>query len=108
MAEEVDNLRGLVSLVANDDPSIAQRLAWSIGRYHDLQQSYRHGIDEVARYVAQLDTPTRSRVGLLTLLADLLLRVGDIDRAARALADAQALQHEVGTPPWDEVAVVVR
>ncbi|HEX2786122.1 MAG TPA: hypothetical protein VHN36_21290, partial [Ilumatobacteraceae bacterium] len=105
MGEEVDNLRGLISLLASDDPSIAQRLAWSVGQYHDLLQSYHHGIEEVARYVSQLDTPTRSRVGLLTLLADLRLRVGDIDLASKALSDAQALQREVGPPPWDEVAV---
>jgi predicted ATPase/class 3 adenylate cyclase/tetratricopeptide (TPR) repeat protein len=105
MGEEVDNLRGLISLVASDDPSIAQRIAWSLGQYHDLLQSYHPGIEEVARYVAQLDTPTRSRVGLLTLLADLRLRVGDIALASEALADAQALQRDVGSPPWDEVAV---
>ncbi len=105
MGEEVDNLRGLISLLANDDASIAQQLAWSIGQYHDLLQSYRHGIEEVARHVAQLDAPTPSRVGLLTLLADLRLRVGEIDLASSALADARALQHDVGPPPWDEVAV---
>jgi predicted ATPase/class 3 adenylate cyclase len=105
MGEEIDNLRGLIALLANDDPSIAQQLAWAIGQYHDLLQSYSHGIAEVARHAAQLDAPTPSRVGLLTLLADLQLRVGEIDLAASALADAKALQHEVGPPPWDEVAV---
>ncbi|MEY2581505.1 MAG: hypothetical protein QOE09_1354 [Ilumatobacteraceae bacterium] len=105
MGEEVDNLRGLISLLANDDPSIAQQLAWSIGQYHDLCQSYRHGIEEVARHVVQLDAPTPSRVGLLTLLADLRLRVGEIDRAASDLTDARTLQRDVGPPPWDEVAV---
>jgi hypothetical protein len=105
MGEEIDNLRGLVSLMAGDDPSIAQQLAWTIGQYHDLRQSYRHGIEEVARHAAQLDAPTPSRVGLLTLLADLRLRVGEIDLASSALSDAQALQRKVGPPPWDEVAV---
>ncbi len=81
MSEEVDNLRGLISLVASGDTSMAQQLAWSIGQYHDLLQSYHHGIEEVARLVAQLGAPTPSRVGLLTLLADLRLRVGDIDQA---------------------------
>ncbi|MEP7202214.1 MAG: adenylate/guanylate cyclase domain-containing protein [Ilumatobacteraceae bacterium] len=105
MGEEIDNLRGLISLLANDDPSTAQQLAWSIGQYHDLLQSYRHGIEEVARHAVQLDEPTPSRVGLLTLLADLRLRVGEIDLAASTLAAAKKLQHEVGPPPWDEVAV---
>jgi len=108
MGEEIDNLRGLISLLATDDPSIAQQLAWSIGQYHDLLQSYRHGIEEVARHVSQLDAPTPSRVGLLTLLADLRLRVGEIDLASSLLADARTLQHEVGPPPWDEVAVVAQ
>ena len=105
MGEELDNLRGLISLLANDDPAIAQQLAWSIGQYHDLLQSYRHGIEEVARHVSQLNAPTPSRVGLLTLLADLRLRVGEIDLASSALDDARSLQHEVGPPPWDDVAV---
>jgi predicted ATPase/class 3 adenylate cyclase len=105
MSEEVDNLRGLIPLVATSDTSIAQQLAWSIGQHHDLLQSYHHGIEEVARLVAQLDAPTPSRVGLLTLLADLRLRVGDIDRASSALAEARTLQRQVGPAPWDEVAV---
>ena len=105
MGDELDNLRGLVALLADADPSTAQQLAWSIGQYHDLTQSYRPGIEEVARHAAQLDAPTPSRVGLLTLLADLRLRVGEIDLAANALADARALQHEVGPPPWDEIAI---
>jgi predicted ATPase len=105
MGEELDNLRGLVSLLADEDPSIAQQLAWSIGQYHDLLQSYRPGIEEVARHAAQLDAPTPSRVGLLTLLADLRLRVGEIELASDALAAARALQRDVGPPPWDEVAV---
>ena len=105
MGEELDNLRGLISLLANDDPAIAQQLAWSIGQYHDLLQSYRYGIVEVARHVSQLNAPTPSRVGLLTLLADLRLRVGEIDLASSALDDARSLQHEVGPPPWDDVAV---
>jgi len=105
MSEEVDNLRGLLSLVASSETSIAQQLAWSIGQYHDLHQSYDPGIEEVARLVAQLGAPTPSRVGLLTLLADLRLRVGDIDQASSALAEARTLQSQIGPPPWDEVAV---
>jgi tetratricopeptide (TPR) repeat protein len=105
MSEELDNVRGLISLVASSDPSIAQQLAWSIGQYHDLHQSFRHGIEEVARLVEQLGAPTPSRVGLLTLLADLRLRVGDIDHASSALAEARTLQQQVGPAPWDEVAV---
>ena len=105
MGEEIDNLRGLISLLASESPSIAEQLAWSIGQYHDLVQSYRHGIEEVARHVAQLDAPTPSRVGLLTLLADLRLRVGEIDLASDSLEAARRLQLEVGPPPWDEVAV---
>ena len=60
MSEEVDNLRGLLSLVASSETSIAQQLAWSIGQYHDLHQSYDPGIEEVARLVAELGAPTPS------------------------------------------------
>ena len=91
VGEEIDNLRGLIPIVADDDQSTAQCLAWSIAQYHDLVQGYRQGIDEVTRHVAQLEGRTPTRVALLTRLADLRLRVGELDPAAAALTDARVL-----------------
>jgi predicted ATPase len=105
MGEDVDNIRGLIWLVASDEPATAQRLAWAIGMHHDLVQAYRHGIDELAHYAETLPSRTTARVGLLTLLADLRLRVGDAARAAEALAAARELREEVGPAPWDDVAI---
>jgi tetratricopeptide (TPR) repeat protein len=105
MADEIDNVRGLVPTLAESDCSTAQRLACSIGQYLDLTQAYSQGIDEVDRYTRLLTEPTPERVGLLTRLADLRMRVGDLDTASAALHDAVALQRQVGPAPWDEVSV---
>jgi predicted ATPase len=105
MGDEIDNLRGLVALLGTDDQPTAQRLAWSIGQYHDLRQGYRHGIEELTRHAAQLGARTPERVGLLTLLAKLRLRVGADELACDALKEARDLQQLVGAVPWDDVAV---
>jgi predicted ATPase/class 3 adenylate cyclase len=105
MADELENLRGLIPLISSDAPADAQCLAWSIGRYHDVVQAYRTGIEEVERYAAELTAATPARVALLTLLADLHLRVGDSGRGADVLAGARDLQNAVGPPAWDDAAV---
>jgi predicted ATPase/class 3 adenylate cyclase len=103
---ELDNLRGLVPLVAPTAPELAQQLAYTIARYLDTIQAFREGIVQLERYIDELPAPTTERVSLLTTLADLHLRVGDAAVAKATLAEAEALHHEVGTlPPWDDVAI---
>ena len=80
---ELDNLRTLVGLRPGGDATIAQQLACTIGRYHDAVGTYRDSVDELSRYVAELGDPTPSRLALLSTLADLNLRMGQTDDAAR-------------------------
>jgi tetratricopeptide (TPR) repeat protein len=102
---ELANLRSLVLLVAPVDPERAQQLACVVGRYDDVAQRFRAGIEDLARYVDELGAPTPSRVALLTALGDLYLRIGQVDPARRLAAEADALRKEVGPPPWDDAGV---
>jgi predicted ATPase/class 3 adenylate cyclase len=103
---EIDNLRALVDLLADIEPSMAQELSFTIARFNDGIDAYREGIAELQRDIARLSATTPAAVSLRTTMADLLLRLGDATEAKLALADAEALLHEVGSlPPWDDVAV---
>lgn len=103
---EIDNLRALVYLVAPTVPTLAQELAFTIAHHLDAVQSFREAIAELERHVEQLDALTPAGVSLRTTLADLHLRIGDAGAAKAALAEAEALLHEVGSlPEWDDVAV---
>ncbi|MGI8926206.1 MAG: adenylate/guanylate cyclase domain-containing protein [Tepidiformaceae bacterium] len=102
---ELDNLRTVIPLVAPHDPAAAQQLACSVGRYRDAVHAFRLGIDEVSRFVAELQIETPSRVALLTTLADLWLRIGDVDNARVVLGEAEDLRRRVGPAPWDDAGV---
>ncbi len=101
LAVELDNLRMVLSRLTHDH-QLAQRLAWSIGQYHDLIRAFATGIDELSGYAERFDTPSPDRVALLTQLADLALRVDDLDLASRVLAEAQKVQRHAGAPAWDD------
>jgi predicted ATPase/class 3 adenylate cyclase len=105
VGEELDNLRHLVSQLGADHQDIAQQLACSIGRYHDASQSFRDGIAEVSRFAAVLDEPSSARVPLLTTLADLHLRTGDVEAAGDLVEAAAELAVGFGAPEWDDVAI---
>jgi predicted ATPase/class 3 adenylate cyclase len=103
MTLELDNVRGAAAQV--DVAAAAQALAWSIGRYHDVTDGFRTGIGEVQRHLDARPEPGPDRVALLTLLADLHLRVGELDRAERVLAEAARHATEVGAPGWDDAGI---
>jgi len=105
VAAELDNLRGLIGILAPSDVELAQQLATTIGRFHDADQSFGDGIEEVARYVDALEAPTPSRIPLLTTLADLCLRTGEVGIARDLVHDATALRDDLGVPDWDDVGV---
>ena len=88
-----------------DAPS-AQALAWCVGRFHDVRDSYRDGIGELRRFLEARPEPSPERVALLTLLADLHLRLGELDQAERILSGAERLASTAGTADWDEAGVV--
>jgi predicted ATPase/class 3 adenylate cyclase len=99
VALELDNLRQVVAELPDD--GTAQALAWSIGRFHDVRDAFRTGIEELARAAERLPTRGPNRVALLTLLADLHLRVGELDRAGALVEDAAELRAESGPAGWD-------
>jgi len=103
MELELDNVRGAADRV--DQPAAAQALAWSIGRYHDVTDAFRTGIAEVERFLAARPDPGPDRVALLTLLADLHLRLAELDRAEAILAEAAALAETAGRPDWDDAGI---
>lgn len=105
VGEELDNLRHLVSHLGPERQDIAQQIACSIGRYHDASQSFRDGIAELTRLASVLHEPSSTRVSLLTTLADLHLRTGDVDTAVDLVEGAGALAATFGAPDWDDVAV---
>ena len=109
MSVELDNVRPIVvTLGASQDAeelAIAQTLVWSIGRYHDCTDAFRAGIREVRRWTDSLTVPTPERAALLTLLAELHLRLGETAVAAEVLDEAAALAVDVGLPAWDETGL---
>lgn len=105
VGEELDNLRALVAILAPEHTELAQQLACSIGRHHDASQTFREGVDELTRLAGSLDRPSAARVSLLTTLADLHLRTGNVEPAVELVEMAEALRREYGVPDWDDVAV---
>ncbi len=102
---EQDNLRALIPLVPEDEQELAQQIACSLGRYHDANQSFQEGIQELNRLVSVLTTPSAPRVSMLTTLSDLYLRTGQVDRAQELVDTAASLREQYGAPDWDDVAV---
>lgn len=100
---EADNVRRLIPLAAREDEELAQQLACLVGRFLDAAQTSRTGIDSMVNWAATLVMPTPSRVSLLTTLAQLHLRFGDVEAASRVLREAGELRARVGSPTWDEV-----
>jgi predicted ATPase/class 3 adenylate cyclase len=106
IATELDNLRALIPLIAQEAEHEAQVLVCSIGHHYYAIDAPRDGTADLARLAAELDTPSQARVSLLATLALLLVHHGDLDDARQVLGEAQRVQQIVGgPPPWDEVAV---
>ena len=102
---ELDNVRGLLGVVAPVDQALAQELGCAIAHYHDAVQSYSSGIVEVGRLVDSLRQPGPGRVGLLSALGDLYVRIGDVAAAQRVGEEADRLRETAGAPAWDDIGV---
>ncbi len=104
MSTELENV---VALVAADAVSAEVRLtlAWSIGSYRDLTDRFGSGIAEITRSLSAIDAPLPARAALMTLAADLAIRIGDFVLAQRHLSDAEKLAASVGLPDWDDAAL---
>ncbi len=105
MGIDLGNVRAVVDHPSISD-AVARSLAWSIGQYHDVTCSYRSGIAEIARCIDQRPTPGPDLVALLTLQADLHLRLGEVAAAAKIVDRAAVLADRVGLPTWDDMCVV--
>ncbi|MFP5336619.1 MAG: adenylate/guanylate cyclase domain-containing protein [Actinomycetes bacterium] len=105
MRLELDNVRAVAHALAGHDDEVAQQLACSIARFHDVTDSFRAGVEETAGWVRDLVAETPARAALLALLVDLNLRVGELAAAATALAGAEDVAERVGLPPWADGAV---
>lgn len=104
---ELDNLRTLIPIVSTAEPARSQELAFTIGRHLDAVHAYRDGIDELRGYVTTLTTASPARVSMMTTLADLELRIGDVDAAERTIEAAEAVAASSGAlPEWDDVAIL--
>ncbi len=105
LGDEIDNVRALLDPGMPGPVEKKQRLAIAIGRHHDMAGTFAAGIDEVRRLVGLLPEPTVARVSLLTMLADVELRLDHSDEARRLLDEARALSADVGLPGWDDACV---
>lgn len=101
----LDNLRALTTLIPSEHQELAQQIACTIGLYHDAKQTFIEGIGELTRLANLLDHPSATRVALLTTLADLYLRTGQVDRAEDYVDVAAELHDKHGYPDWDDVAI---
>lgn len=109
VAAELDNVRAVTRALGSvADPSaqgMAAELACAIARHHDTVQSFRTGISEVTRLAEELTWELPERVGLLTALGDLHVRVGDATAARDCAEVAADLRRRVGPPGWDDVGI---
>ncbi len=104
MALELNNVRSLI-LHTGVDERVRQKLAWSIGRFHDLTDDYASGIQEIERHLEALPSESSERVAMLTMSADMLLRTGDLEGAKSTIEAATSLHERVGAPTWDDASV---
>jgi predicted ATPase len=105
VAADLATVRQILSAAPAPGDASVQALASALARYHDAVQTYREGVAEVTALAARLTAATPARVGLLSALGDLHLRVGDADAAEESRAAAAGLRERVGAPDWDEVGV---
>lgn len=106
IAVELDNLLALIMPLGPVSGERAQEASVTIARYFDSVQSYREGMDELRQHLELLPEVTPTRASMLTTLADLHLRCGEVEQAERALAEAEAVRDEAGRlPDWDDVAI---
>jgi predicted ATPase/class 3 adenylate cyclase len=98
-ATEIDNVRGLVPMVVDHDADMAYTLACMVLLDH-RRSSPRDGLDEGERFLGQLTTRTRTRVGLLVEVIRVAVDHGLLDRASGLLDQAELLAAEVGEPSW--------
>ncbi len=108
VAVDLDNVRGVLDgLTSELEPpagEAAAELAVSVLRYRQALQRYAPGVAEGSRWCRRLPS-SRAKVGVLTALADLALRMDDTAQAEGLVAEATELRTTHGAPSWDVVGV---
>jgi tetratricopeptide (TPR) repeat protein len=100
-AREVDNLRGLIPVLAQGDPALAQIVACVI--VADARRtSYLVALAEGRSLLASLPEPGMERVALLNAVAFAADEAQRPEEASLLLAEAEGLAASVGVPPWLE------
>lgn len=102
LADELDNVRGVIRDLAGHDDESAQRLAWSIAELHTVRSAVATGCAEVQEHLTLLPTPSPAKVALIGRAVTLLTKAGDLDRAGALLVQADHDAGTVGAPAWDE------
>ncbi len=102
---ELDNLRTIVPLLAEQNEEFAQQIVCSIGRHLYAVHLSQDAVSELSRYAAELTEPTPARVSMLATLALMYVHHGDVDAARQVLDAAETAHREVGAPSWDQVGV---
>jgi len=102
---EIDNLRAIIRRIAGRDDLLGQRLAWAIGRRHDLRSAFASGLHELSNYLELLPTETPERTAVLSLMCDLTLRLDEFEPARHWLGRTEACGRTVGAPAWDNTCV---
>ncbi|MDX1509892.1 MAG: adenylate/guanylate cyclase domain-containing protein [Nitriliruptorales bacterium] len=101
MGHELGNVRGVIRGLAGHADRRAQTLACAVGEYHKITGALATGADELRDALATLTTASPERVALLARFASLLLAMGDVDGAAAALDEGDALGRAHEPPAWD-------
>jgi predicted ATPase/class 3 adenylate cyclase len=102
---ELDNLRTIVPIIAEQDEERAQLIVCSIGRHFYAVNLSRDALSELSRYAEDLTTPTPARVSMLATLALMHVHHGDVESARRVLEVAEIDHRAVGAPSWDQVGI---
>jgi predicted ATPase/class 3 adenylate cyclase/tetratricopeptide (TPR) repeat protein len=105
LEDELETVRTIARALVEVDQPRSDRLVCSVGTYLDARSSARQGIHELRWFVDNVDAATPERVGTLSRLADLQLRVADVELAEATIVAAERLAASVGQCPWDDVAV---
>ena len=100
---EIDNVRGLIAMLAPFDQGSAQMLACVVVAHADYDSSE---LDEGIAHLASLPAKTVQRVALLAGCANRAINGGDTTVAMDLLEEATALRRELGAEaPWDEFRI---
>jgi len=102
---DLGNVRAVLAAADPEHSDGAQALAWTVGRALDSRQRLSEALEHLTTSTNRLASRSPGRVGLLTLLADVHLRRGELHLARGCVDEASRLRDDVGPPLWDDAGV---